>query len=90
MERACASSVTSIFESFAAAPSRPISFASNGMRGPAAPAAGASSAVIDQYSSGLNALISRSRSTMIRRATDCTRPADSPRRTFSQRMGLIL
>ena len=37
-----------------------------------------SSAVIVQYSSGLNAWISRSRSTTRRRATDCTLPAESP------------
>ena len=42
-----------------------------------------------QYSSGLNASISRSRSTTRRTATDCTRPAERPRRTFFQRMGLI-
>ena len=36
---------------------------------------GASRAVIFQYSSGLNASISRSRSTISRTATDCTRPA---------------
>ena len=43
-----------------------------------------------QYSSGTNAWISRSRSTMMRTATDCTRPADSPRRTFSQSSGADL
>ncbi len=42
-----------------------------------------------QYSSGLNSPISRSRSQIIRTATDCTRPADSPRRTFFHRIGLI-
>ena len=42
-----------------------------------------------QYSTGLNALISRSRSTMSRTATDCTLPADSPGRTFFHRIGLI-
>lgn len=36
------------------------------------------SAVIVQYSSGLNAWISRSRSTTSLSATDCTRPAESP------------
>src|SRR3989338_7639799 len=41
-----------------------------------------SEAVIVQYSTGTNALISRSRSTMIFTATDCTRPALSPRYTF--------
>jgi len=59
--------------------------ASNG--GGVSPSSNAASV---QYSSGLNAWISRSRSTTIRRATDCTRPADRPRRTFSQRSGLIL
>ena len=44
----------------------------------------------DQYSSATNARISRSRSQIMRSATDCTRPADSPRRTLSQRMGLTL
>ena len=43
-----------------------------------------------QYSSGTNARIARSRSQMSLRATDCTRPADSPRRTLSQRIGLTL
>ncbi len=43
-----------------------------------------------QYSSGTKALISRSRSQMSRRATDWTRPAERPRRTFSQRIGLTL
>ena len=36
----------------------------------------ASMALTDQYSRGLNASISISRSTMRRRQTDCTRPAD--------------
>src|SRR5262249_33855312 len=40
-----------------------------------------------QYSSGTKARISRSRSTMMRTATDCTRPADNPRRTFCQSSG---
>ena len=42
-----------------------------------------------QYSTGLNALISRSRSTIRRRATVCTRPAERPRRTLSQSRGEI-
>ena len=42
-----------------------------------------------QYSSGINALISSSLSPMIRRATDCTRPALSPRFTFAHNSGLI-
>ncbi len=44
---------------------------------------------IVQYSSGRNALISASRSTTSRTATDCTRPADSPRLTLVQSTGLI-
>jgi hypothetical protein len=43
----------------------------------------------DQYSSGLNAAISASRSHTSRTATDWTRPADSPRWTLFQRIGLI-
>ena len=43
-----------------------------------------------QYSSGTNFSISRSRSHTSLSATDCTRPALSPRRTLSQRSGLIL
>ena len=42
-----------------------------------------------QYSCGTNALISASRSTTRRTATDCTRPADRPRRTFVHSTGLI-
>src|SRR4026209_1123679 len=41
----------------------------------------------DQYSTGTKAAISRSRSVMRRTATDCTRPAESPRRIFSHRRG---
>ncbi len=41
----------------------------------------------DQYSTGRNALISRSRSTISRTVTDCTRPAERPRWTFSQSKG---
>src|SRR5208283_738918 len=40
-----------------------------------------------QYSFFSNALISRSRSTIKRRATVCTRPAESPRRTLSHSSG---
>src|SRR3989338_579383 len=47
----------------------------------------ASVAVIPQYSSIINFLISRSRSTIKRTATDCTRPADKPLATFFQRKG---
>ncbi len=43
----------------------------------------------DQYSCGLNAAISSSRSKMRRTATDCTRPADRPRRTLVHSTGLI-
>ena len=38
-----------------------------------------------QYSTGLKALISCSRSTINRTATVCTRPAESPRRTLSHK-----
>ena len=44
-------------------------------------------ASIVQYSSLTNALISRSRSTMSRKATVCTRPAEIPRRTLSHSSG---
>ena len=47
------------------------------------------SASMLQYSTGTNFEISSSRSTTSRTATDCTRPAESPRRTFFQRMGEI-
>ena len=47
-------------------------------------------AVISQYSSGLKAFISSSRSTIRRVVTDCTRPAESPFLIWSQRNGLIL
>ena len=43
-----------------------------------------------QYSSGLKASISFSRSSMMRTATLWTRPADRPRRTFRHRKGLSL
>ena len=43
-----------------------------------------------QYSCLTNARISRSRSTMTRTATVCTRPAERPRRTLSQSSGEIL
>ncbi len=42
-----------------------------------------------QYSSGTKSRISISRSQIMRVATDCTRPAERPLRTFRQRMGLI-
>ena len=45
------------------------------------------SAKICQYSSGINARISRSRSTTSFTATDCTRPADKPRAIFSHSSG---
>src|SRR5699024_9078196 len=47
-------------------------------------------ALIDQYSSGLNFFISSSRSQIIFKATDCTRPALKPRFTFFHNNGLIL
>ena len=50
----------------------------------------AQSASMLQYSTGVNARIARSRSTMRRRATVCTRPADSPVRMLRQRIGLAL
>ena len=50
---------------------------------------GASLASTVQYSLASNARISRSRSTISRRATLCTRPAESPVRTFFHRMGEI-
>ena len=52
------------------------------------PSAVASSASSVQYSRAVNARISRSRSTTIRTATDCTRPADRPPRTLRDRSGL--
>ena len=52
------------------------------------PAAVSRSASIVQYSRALNALISRSRSTTRRTATDWTRPADKPPRTLRDRSGL--
>ena len=42
----------------------------------------------DQYSLGTKARISFSRSTTSRVATDCTRPAERPRRTFFHSRGL--
>ena len=87
---ACFRSSRTVFDSASLpilmfAPSRLSSFASNsGGTGPA------SRAVMFQYSSATNAPISRSRSTTILSATDCTRPALRPRRTLSQRIGLIL
>ena len=53
-----------------------------------APAAVSSSASSVQYSRAVNARISRSRSTTMRTATDCTRPADRPPRTLRDRSGL--
>jgi hypothetical protein len=43
--------------------------------------------VTSQRSSGTKAAISRSRSTISLTATDCTRPADSPRATFFHSSG---
>ena len=45
------------------------------------------SAWTSQYSSGTKAWISRSRSTIRRTATDCTRPAESPRATLAHSRG---
>ena len=45
------------------------------------------SASIDQYSLGIKARISRSRSTMRRTTTDWTRPAERPRAILRQRNG---
>ncbi len=82
---ASAASASAWLRIFAAAPPWRASRASNsGGSGPA------SRAVTCQYSSGTNASISRSRSQMSFSATDCTRPALRPRRTLSQRIGLIL
>ena len=44
-------------------------------------------ATISQYSWGLNAKISRSRSATRRTATDCTRPADRPLATLCHKKG---
>ena len=52
------------------------------------PSGVASTASSDQYSRAVNAVISRSRSTTSRTATDCTRPADSPGRTLREISGL--
>jgi hypothetical protein len=51
------------------------------------PAPASSSASTVQYSTGLNPLISLSRSTIKRSATVCTRPALNPRRTLSHSSG---
>ena len=50
----------------------------------------ASSASMLQYSCGVKAWISRSRSTTRRSATDWTRPAERPYRIFFQRSGDIV
>ena len=44
-------------------------------------------ALTDQYSCGLNSSISRSRSTIRRSATDCTRPADLAPGSLRHRIG---
>src|SRR3954451_6224249 len=44
-------------------------------------------AVTDQYSCALNSSISRSRSTIRRKATDCTRPADFAPGSLRHRIG---
>src|SRR5688572_22053205 len=66
------------------APSRRDTLATNG--GGLLPSTLASTV---QYSTGTKALISPSRSTTRRTATDCTRPADSPRLTLVHNTGLI-
>ena len=43
-----------------------------------------------QYSSGLKAARSASRSTMRRRATDCTRPAEMPRDVYKRQTFWVL
>jgi len=63
----------------------PATSASRAAKGGGSPASSRASTV--QYSSGVKARISRSRSQMMRTATDCTRPAESPRRTLSQSSG---
>ena len=77
-------SVCSLVASSAFCPSMVASFAANTFRLEGA----VSFASMDQYSWVLNARISFSRSTTSRTATDCTRPADSPRFTFFHRKGL--
>ena len=49
---------------------------------------GAKVPVTSQYSARWNAIRSRSRSTTMRVATDCTRPADSRGSTFFHSTGL--
>ncbi len=66
----------------------PPSFQSSVQNGGGASAA--SRALNGQYSSGWKARRAFSRSTMSLRATDWTRPAEMPRLTFFQRIGLIL
>ena len=78
--RACSSLVTSAFF-----PSTFVSLATNG-GGTLAD----NFAANVQYSSAMNALISSSRSVIIFSATDCTRPAERPRRTLSHSSGEIL
>ncbi len=52
------------------------------------PSGASSVASIVQYSRATNARISRSRSTTRRTATDWTRPAERPERTFREMSGL--
>ena len=56
-------------------PSRPTSDAVNGRE---SPSVRATSAEIEWYAADTNAMRSRSRSTTMRTATLCTRPADAP------------
>ncbi len=76
-----ADSASALLPSFTVFPSFMASFRGT-LPSPALPFA-----VISQYSSGTNAPISRSRSTMSSTATDWTRPAERPRPTFFQRSG---
>ncbi len=70
--------------SFAASPSSLASLASKGVSA----SVGERTAMISQYSSGTNASRSRSRSTISRSATLCTRPALRPRTIFLLISGL--
>ena len=76
-----------------------LALASSGMSGAApsmratsalkrSPDSVSSSACSVQYSRAVKAAISRSRSTTSRTATDCTRPAERPPRTFRDSSGL--
>ena len=79
---ACFSLPSDALRHGASSPCQRISLASKIAR-----SVGARRAATVQYSTFLKAVISRSRSTIIRSATVCTRPAERPRRTRSQRSG---